>query len=54
MRRIKRWAAHSNHKNVLMHTATMMSLQSALELVEFNERVGDDEWVSLQILTTEI
>jgi hypothetical protein len=34
MRRIKRWVAHSNFKNVLMHTATMLSLQSALELSE--------------------
>ena len=32
IRRVKLWGNHSNHKNVPLHIATMMSLQSALEL----------------------
>ena len=31
IRRVKPWGNHSNHKNVPLHIATMMSLQSALD-----------------------
>ena len=32
LRRVKKWAAHSNRKAELMHVATMLSLQTAVEL----------------------
>ena len=33
-RRVKHWAEHSNRKSELMHIATMLSLQKAVELTE--------------------
>ncbi len=34
LRRLKKWAAHSNRKSELMHVGTMLSLQKALELMQ--------------------
>ena len=35
-RRVKHWAQHSNRKSELVHVATMLSLQRAVELTELS------------------
>ena len=35
LRRVRRWAMHSNRKAELMHVGDMLSLQTAVELTQF-------------------
>jgi hypothetical protein len=41
-RRVKHWAEHSNRKAELLHVAMMLSLQTALELMEMREAADDE------------
>ena len=40
--RVKHWAEHSNRKAELLHVAMMLSLQTALELMEMREAADDE------------
>ena len=40
---MKHWAEHSNRKAELLHVAMMLSLQTALELMEEMREAADDE-----------